>query len=101
MFIFRALEKIINPFKTMSFVPHHEMSFHMPNVAHGRINLNPGPMLAGVVNVADTRRDAQPNISGLVVNPREHLTLGGVNVVKVACVPATKVPLGMVQLERR
>lgn len=85
----------------MSFAPHHELSYHMPNVAHGRYNLNPGPMLAGVVNVADTRAAGAPNIAGLVMDAKAGVKGCEPNVHRTSGVPATKLPLGMVRLEMR
>ncbi len=73
----------------------------MPEVAYGRHNLNPGPMLAGVVNVADTRSAGMPNIAGLVVDAKAGVRGCEPNVHRVSGVPATKVPLGMVRLEMR
>jgi len=84
----------------MGHMPHHSVSYSMPEVTHGRYNLNPPPMLAGVVDTSALRMADMPTISGLVTSPREHLKVDGINVVKCSDIPATKVPLGMVRLEQ-
>jgi len=82
--------------------PHHAEMYHLPNVAHGRHNLNPEPMLAGIVDVSvlkKTHANVHAIIDGVVQNPQHNLTHRKANVTRVSDVPATKVPLGMVQLE--
>ena len=74
--------------------------YHLPNVTHGRFNLNPAPMLAGVVDTSGLKA-SKPTLEGLVHNPREHLTAKNVNLCVTKDVPATQVPLGMVRLEMR
>ncbi len=72
--------------------------YHLPEIAHGRFNLNPAPMLAGVVD-ASGLKGSKPMIEGLVVDAKAKHSVHKVNLTTVKDVPATKVPLGMVQLE--
>jgi hypothetical protein len=82
----------------MNPTPHHAAMYHLPEVAHGRFNLNPAPMLAGVVD-ASGLKGSKPMIEGLVVDARPKPSIGKINLTTVKDVPATKVPLGMVRLE--
>jgi len=79
---------------------HHSMTYTMPEVAHGRVNLNPPPMLAGVVDTSLYRMAEAPTVTGLVTSPKEHLKVGGINVTKCSDIPATKLPIGMIRLEQ-
>ncbi len=82
--------------------PHHAEMYHLPDVADGRQGLSPAPMLAGVVDVSVLKK-LNPNVHGMVdgvvQNPQHNLSHRKANVTRTSDVPATKTPLGMVQLE--
>jgi len=83
----------------MNPTPHRAEMYHLPEVAHGRFNLNPAPMLAGIVDTSGLK-GSKPTIEGLVHDAKPKPSTHKMNLTTVKDVPATHVPLGMVRLEK-